>query len=274
MTREETKRIVGIVLATFPSWKVGETDEKFQLLIDSWSQVFKDDDFKAVEFGLMNYIQNDTSGYAPSPGQIRNGIKQIAESADDTEEMVGLVRKAVQNGNYGYTEEYAKLPPILQKAIGCAENLRAWANQPNDQFESVTLSAVRRAYRATKEHVENVKSVLPITENLIEQGKQNLEQLEVPKAVPQIETLPEVAKPENLTIPQVPDEVKEAIVEVWNSDPTRQTLATFHFRASTYRTATLEILEKVGLETLLTELRDSNETLYLAALGVINNVHA
>ena len=270
MTREETIKLLQIIQAAFPKWEV--TDKTG--LIDVWTNVCADDDFNALQVGLRNYIVNDTSGFAPSIGQIRNGVKQVAEQGDDTEEMIGLLRKAIKNGNYGYTEEYALLPPTLQKAIGCAENIRAWAAQPKEQFESITLSAVRRAYRATKEHEENVRSVLPVTEHLIEQGKQNVVELETPKAVPQIETLP-TPEPQKEPEPELMDEeTKEAIVEIWNSEKGRQTIGTFHFKAPSYRDAVLETLKMVDLKTLLYELRDSKEELFLAALGVIRDVHS
>ena len=213
MNREETIQLVRIIQASYPKWEV--TDKTG--LVNVWSMVCADDDFEAIQAGLKNYILNDTSGFAPSIGQIRNGIKKMVEPYDDTEELIGLIRKAVKNGNYGYMEEYSCLPPTLQKAIGCAENIRAWAAQPSDQFESVTLSAVRRAIRATKERENNLKEMLPMKNEMLEQTAENVKQLEEPKTQMKEFLLPEI-KPKELEPFNVgvSDEVREAICKVWN----------------------------------------------------------
>ena len=272
MTREETTKLIKIIQASFPQWEVANKTE----LVDVWTMVCADDDFNAMQFGLKNYIQNDTTGFAPSIGQIRNSVKQVAQDGDDTEELIGLLRKAIKNGNYGYTEEYALLPPTLQKAIGCAENIRAWASQPKDQFESVTLSAVRRAIRATKQHEENVRTALPIKQDMIEKSKTNVLQLEtqnVANAVPLPENIPtETKETKTAFTVDVSDEVKESIMDVWNRKG-RQPIYSFHFKAPSIRDKTLEVIGEIGFEQLLRGLDVATNERYLSALKEIQNVN-
>ena len=260
MNREETIKLVRIIQASFPKWEVKDKTG----LVDVWTMVCADDDFEVIQAGLKNYILNDTSGFAPSIGQIRNGVRKMVEPYDDTEELIGLLRKAIKNGNYGYEEEYDLLPPTLQKAIGCAENIRAWAAQPIDQFESVTLSAVRRAIRATKERENNLKEMIPMKNQMLEVTAENVKQLEAPKATPEQVQLPPPKQEEETK--EIPDEQKEAILKVWNRDG-RQMLFTFHFKAPSYRDTTMELIKKMGLEQFLRALDEAKDERYLNAIG-------
>ena len=67
MTREETKKIVMIIKYSYPNWK----SDDFSKVIDVWSIIFEEDNYNLIEAGLKEYIRRDTSGFAPSPGQIR-----------------------------------------------------------------------------------------------------------------------------------------------------------------------------------------------------------
>lgn len=70
MTRDETKRILLIIKSAYPNWNSANNDDLTHT-VDVWAAVLKDDDYRLIEAGLMDYIKNDTSGFAPSPGQIR-----------------------------------------------------------------------------------------------------------------------------------------------------------------------------------------------------------
>lgn len=71
MTRDETKKIILIIKCTYPNWKIAESDEGLQQVIDVWTKIFERDDYDLIEKGLMEFIQFDTSGFAPCPAQIR-----------------------------------------------------------------------------------------------------------------------------------------------------------------------------------------------------------
>ena len=69
MTRDEVKKILLIIKYTYPNWRIDE-DELTQA-VDVWWKIFEHDDAELIEQGLMEYIQFDTSGFAPCPAQIR-----------------------------------------------------------------------------------------------------------------------------------------------------------------------------------------------------------
>ena len=59
-----------------------------------------------------------------------------------------LVSKACSNGNYGYHEEFQKLPDIVRKAVGNEMNIHKWAAVPQDEFQTVIGSNFKRSYRS------------------------------------------------------------------------------------------------------------------------------
>ena len=158
MTREDTVKILRIISNTYPSWKPQSMSE----VADVWAKVFEQDDFEAIEAGLMAYIQNDTTGFAPSPGQIRAGIKKAVDPVSTIEEDIAQLRKAVSEGIYHSEREFDELSEIMQLAVGSHQNIRAWAMQPIDEFESVTLSHVRRAYRNIEEQKKYIDGLKPL----------------------------------------------------------------------------------------------------------------
>jgi hypothetical protein len=59
-----------------------------------------------------------------------------------------LVSKALRNGYYGAEQEFEKLPPLVQRAVGQPSNLRQWATTDIDSIENVIQSNFLRTYRA------------------------------------------------------------------------------------------------------------------------------
>ena len=70
MTRDETKKILAIIKFTYPNWKLDENE--LTQAVDVWWKIFERDDYNLIEKGLMEYIQLNTSGFAPCPAQIRH----------------------------------------------------------------------------------------------------------------------------------------------------------------------------------------------------------
>ena len=58
-----------------------------------------------------------------------------------------MVSRAARNGLYRCREEYDKLPPAVQKAVGDAEQLRTWAAMDEETVASVVASNFARSYR-------------------------------------------------------------------------------------------------------------------------------
>lgn len=166
MTREETKRIIRIMCATYPNFKPNDLTET----IDTWDFLLEEYTYQEISLALKAYIATSTSGFAPSIGQLIEKVRSISCGAELSEMQAwDLVSNALRNSSYHAEEEFAKLPEIVQKAVGSPNLLRSWATTDERSIENVVQSNFMRTYRAElsrKREVQTMpKDVLVIMEH-------------------------------------------------------------------------------------------------------------
>ena len=128
---------------SYPNYKPNDISET----VDVWNMMLSDYDYNLVAMALKTYILSDTSGFAPAIGQLVSKIQAITKPKELSEmEAWALVSKAIRNSGYNSVEEFAKLPPLVQKAVGLPEQLRIWALDENYN-EQVASSNFMRCYR-------------------------------------------------------------------------------------------------------------------------------
>ena len=143
MTREETVKIIRIMVDSYPNYKPNDISET----VDVWNMMLSDYDYNLVAMALKAYILSDTSGFAPSIGQLVAKIQTLTKPQELSEmEAWSLVKKAISNSAYDYVDEFHKLPPIIQKCVGSAYQLKCWALD-EDFNEQVASSNFARSYR-------------------------------------------------------------------------------------------------------------------------------
>ena len=153
MTRDETKKIIRIIADSYPNYKPSDISET----IDVWSMMLEEYPYNQIAMALKAYILTDTSGFAPSIGQLVNKLTSAEPQLNEMEAW-SLVSKAIRNGYYGAEEEFAKLPEVVQKAVGNPANLRAWSHTDEQSIENVVQSNFFRTYRAVvKRESESAK---------------------------------------------------------------------------------------------------------------------
>ena len=161
MTREETVKIIRIMVDSYPNYKPNDISET----VDVWHMMLSDYDYNLVAMALKSYILSDTSGFAPSIGQLVDKMKSITSPQELNEmEAWSLVCDALQNSGYNYAEEYAKLPPLVQKAVGLPTQLQTWALTENLN-KDVVGSNFMRCYRI---EVERQKEISKMPQNVRE----------------------------------------------------------------------------------------------------------
>ena len=69
-----------------------------------------------------------------------------------------MVCDALQNSGYNYAEEYAKLPPLVQKAVGLPTQLQTWALTENLN-KDVVGSNFMRCYRIEVERQNEISKI-------------------------------------------------------------------------------------------------------------------
>ena len=161
MTREETVKIIRIMVDSYPNFKPNNISET----VDVWQMMLSDYDYNLVAMALKAYILSDTSGFAPSIGQLVGKIQTLTKPQELNEmEAWALVCDALSSCGYNYSEEYAKLPPLVQKAVGLPSQLQTWALTENLN-KDVVGSNFMRCYRI---EVERQKEISKMPQNVKE----------------------------------------------------------------------------------------------------------
>ena len=144
MTTEETIKVLMIIQSTYPNFK----PEDKSVAIEIWQSVLEDFSYHQISMALKTYIRTNTSGFAPSPGQLIELADPIERHTELSEmEAWAIVSKALRRGNYYAEEEFYKLPVEIQKAVGSPDNIRNWAKAEEQSVETVIQSNFMRAYR-------------------------------------------------------------------------------------------------------------------------------
>lgn len=144
MTREETVKIIRIMVDSYPNYKPNDISET----VDVWQMMLEEYSYQEVSIALKAYILSDNSGFAPSVGQLVDKMQSVQQPQELNEmEAWSLVSKVIRNSGYNSVEEFAKLPPIVQKAVGLPSQLRTWALDENYNEEVVSSNFIK-CYRA------------------------------------------------------------------------------------------------------------------------------
>lgn len=145
MTRDETKQFLMRISSVYPNWKP-QADLSF--VTDTWHEYLVDYGYEEMKVALKTYIATNTSGFAPSIGQLIDKLHTISTPVELSEmEAWSLVSRALRNGYYGAEQEFEKLPPLVQKAVGAPSQLRNWSQTDCESVENVIQSNFMRTYR-------------------------------------------------------------------------------------------------------------------------------
>lgn len=165
MTKNEVVKLLMTIQTFYPNYQV----ENKEFTINAWYSIIGDCDYKPMEKALRAYITTDTSGFAPSIGQLINKLHEV-QSPQELNEMEAwlLVGKALRNGTYGAVKEFNKLPPLVQKAVGSPDNLRNWAQTDSESIENVVQSNFMRTYRTVVNRAKEYRKMPKDIQALIE----------------------------------------------------------------------------------------------------------
>ena len=168
MTRDETKKLIRIICSAYPNYKPMDLKET----VDVWDSILCDFDYNEVSVALKAYILSDTSGFAPTIGQLLEKVRKIKSPEELTETQAwALVSKALRDGNYHAKERFDEFPLKVQLAVGSPSQLRNWATTDCESIENVVQSNFMRSYRAVcnraNEYSKFTPDILSICSNNI-----------------------------------------------------------------------------------------------------------
>lgn len=148
MTKKEMAEIIAIMQANYPDDFRGMSDTAMNAKINLWFMQFRDDDYKEVLAAVMAHIATDTNRFMPPVGVIKAKLVDIRQPNEMTElEAWELVSKATRNSSYNSAEEFAKLPPVVQRLVGSPMQLKEWAAMDPETLQSVVASNFQRSYK-------------------------------------------------------------------------------------------------------------------------------
>lgn len=153
MTREEFSVIAKGMKAVYANPTFIADKDAF----DVWYALLSDLDYALVSKATQDYMKSTSK--IPTPADIRNRAEELTRGDELTEtEAWSLVSKALRNGIYYAQDEFAKLPPLVQRAVGSYEQLRIWASD-NEYNESVASSNFMRAYKTLCERNKRERTI-------------------------------------------------------------------------------------------------------------------
>lgn len=147
------------------------TDPKFLAdndAIDVWYGLLCDLPYQVLSTAVQKYMMQEQ--YPPTIAGLRKKAAEIqAPVQEDMSELEAwsLVLKALSNSGYNADYEFAKLPPLCQKAVGNPANLHEMALMDNDTVNSVEQSHFIRNYRMVLERKRTDAQIAPEVMQLI-----------------------------------------------------------------------------------------------------------
>ena len=166
MEREEFKILVKAMKAVYAQPTFIPDQDAFNV----WYAMLKDIPYKLAEIAIQKHML--TEKFPPTIADIRTKAIEITEMEEINELAAwSMVYKAICNSGSNSVEEYNKLPPIVQKAVGDPANLREWALMDEKMISSVRarfIDSFKIVERRTKEEAmipANIRTLIAKMKN-------------------------------------------------------------------------------------------------------------
>lgn len=174
MTRDETKKILMVVQAAYPNFRVPDSDKP--IIVNTWHRFLGEYTYEQVEAAVCTYIRSDTSGFAPDIGKVIDKLQALFCPYDLNEmEAWRLVYKAICNSYYHADEEFVKLPEVVRKAVVDPGQLREWGQMNVDTVNSVIQSNFMRSYRVEAVREKERQKMSPDVLKLVQKTADQIE---------------------------------------------------------------------------------------------------
>lgn len=148
MTREEFSILAKAMNTMFPEMNLRKDPDAMSV----WYAMMGDMDYAIASKALQVHVS--TSPYPPRVVDFRKYENAVKTDFMNEQQAWSLVTKAIRNSNYAAQEEFDKLPPIAQKAVGSPVNLASWAQLPSNEVHTVVASQFMRSFRAETERAK------------------------------------------------------------------------------------------------------------------------
>lgn len=165
MTRDETKVLLLRIMSLYPNYKPAD----LSMAVDSWARVLSDADPMMIDNALTVYASTDTSGFAPSIGQLKALIARASIDEMDDGEIRDILVRASRNANYGSQYEFDRMPPQLQRAVGSASVIREWGMKEPADLDYEFSRIIKAYHRDTEDQRFRMSMPAGISLNVYDQ---------------------------------------------------------------------------------------------------------
>ena len=161
MNRNEAARILAVLRVSYPHSFKNFSAEDVGAAVNLWAEMFEHETYEEVSAAIKTMIAMRQEGYSPTIGEVKEYLRKLKQPEELNEATAwAMVAKACENGYYGYEKEYAKLPPMVQRAVGHPAQLREWAQMDVGTLQSVVGSNFRKTYKTECER-QRQQELLP-----------------------------------------------------------------------------------------------------------------
>ena len=160
MTKDQFKILVKAMKAVYTNPGFIPDNDAF----DVWYSMLKDLDYALASRSVQMHMQTEET--PPTVAGIRKqSAKLKADETDDLNETAAwsLVLKAIRRSTYYSDEEFAKLPPVVQRAVSSPRQLREWATLEDVDGKTLTViqSNFQRTFRAEQQRERERNKLSP-----------------------------------------------------------------------------------------------------------------
>lgn len=162
MKQSEVLQIMAVLKTAYPSFYAKVPMEQAAAAVSLWQTMFAEDDARLVAAAVKALIVSDVKGFPPHIGAVKDKLRQLTHPEQlSAAQAWALVSRAASRSAYRAREEFDKLPPALQQAVGSPNQLRDWALMDAGTFQSVVASNFQRAYRTQLQRQEELALLPP-----------------------------------------------------------------------------------------------------------------
>lgn len=137
-----------------------------------WYELLRDIPYPAASEAVKHYVM--TEKFPPTPAGIRERVADMVETQEMSElEAWDRAYRAIKRGIYHSDEEFEKLPPAVQDAVGSPKSLRDWAMMDSSAIESTVQANFYKAYRTVlkrrKQEIQTATGITAASKLMIEE---------------------------------------------------------------------------------------------------------
>ncbi len=157
MTKEEVKQILTYLKNQFPqSFSHLQSDNDANMFVAIWHDILKDEDPKLVQAAVKRLVAENTSGFAPNIGMIRNKMKDIAGlkplDADEAWKQVRLVWSRIASDRPDeIREEWEQLPSAVKRIYSPADLIELAFHTTSHDIEAFEKPRFMKTYQSISE---------------------------------------------------------------------------------------------------------------------------